>query len=145
MIVKDQQYKHAVSEHLKIEPQPSCLMGWELHSKDDTGHWYRPSNGSIYPLFNPPAKNLVHVFCTEHNQWEWRPEIAIANIKITKEEEEAVKLILDWIPINEYERKIKTAVILILGNFVDLKNSSEKDYTILRELKSSILKLIEDK
>jgi hypothetical protein len=45
-------------------------MGWEMHERDDSGKWYKARCG-IYPLFMPPSTNLTHVFCKEHNQWEW--------------------------------------------------------------------------
>lgn len=63
--------KYINRSHLRIDPQPVVLMRWEVHEKDDHGRWFKPRSGSIYPLFNPPEPGMIHVFCDEHQQWEW--------------------------------------------------------------------------
>ena len=60
-----------MGDHIRIEPQPQIPEGgWEIHSPDATGMWFRPRTSNPYPMFHGPD-GTIHFFCTEHNCWEW--------------------------------------------------------------------------
>lgn len=60
--------------HWAIEPQPLAPDdGWGIHESDQTGKWFRPASGEIYPLMEAPDGYRA-VLCNEHNRWEWQPQ-----------------------------------------------------------------------
>ena len=65
------------NEHTRIadQPIPRGDGTWPIHELDGSGKWFRPAGLQglgIYPLFKAP-KGMTHVYCAQHDQWEWVP------------------------------------------------------------------------